>query len=174
MYPETTLARCYPGPDQGGPRSGSVEHPPREQNLWNTICSRWFPNLFPSTRVGNKKCSRQCSGTLGGLCVFAVSGTFLFPNSRLVFPILFPTARPWNKKCSRLPVPPRAGSRWTTECEMYPETPPLPMPHRAGSRRTTDCDMYLARTLTPCPVRPEQGAPRSARSTRKPPFPGVP
>ena len=81
-----------------------------------------------STLLGNKirgtqfvpGCSRICSRTLAPgtkmfptmlwntcvLCVFAVSGTFLFPNSRLVFPILFPTARPWNKKCSRLPVPP--------------------------------------------------------------------
>ena len=146
MCPETTFARWPAGPDQGGPWGATCFRKPPIPGATQGRIKVDHGVGVSSTRLGNTicgtqfvpECSRICSRGLasgtkmfptmlwntGFLCVFAVSGTFLFPNVRLVFPILFPTARPWNKKCSRLPVPPG----------------------------------------------PDQGGPRSARCTRKPPF----
>ena len=218
MFPDTTYTRCTVGPDEGGARSatcvqqpplpgapqgrtkvdhgvrdvyGSHPYPvlPRAGSRWTTECECRAPssgtkfvehNLFPSVPEfvpghsrREQKCSRQCSGTLG-FCVFL----------RFREHFCSRTVASCSRFCSRQLAP---GTKNVPDCRCppgrikvdhgvrdVPGNPPSPMPHRAGSRRTTDCDMYLATTLTPCPVGLEQGAPRSARSTRKPFFPGVP
>ena len=189
-----------PGGPQGrikvdhGVRDVSGNHPypvlPRAGSRWTTECD------VSSTLLGNKirgtqfvpGCSRICSRALAsgtknvpdnalehwGFCVFLRFREHFFPERSPRVPDFVPDNLPLEQKLFPIAGAPQGRIKVDHGVRDVPGNPPLPMPHRAGSRRTTDCDMYLARTLTPCPVGLEQGAPRSARSTRKPFFPGAP
>ena len=127
------------------------EHSRREQKM--------FPTMLCNT---------------GGFVCFCGFGNIFVPEHSPRVPDFVPDSSPLEQKMFPIAGAPQGRITVDHGVRDVPGNPPLPMPHRAGSRRTTDCDMYLARTLTPCPVGSEQGAPRSARSTRKPFFPGVP
>ena len=152
MYTEATLTRCLP---RAGPRwttECECRAPSSGTKFVEHILFPSVPEFVPEHSLREQKCSRQCSGTLG-FCVFlrfrehfcsrTVASCSRFCSRQLA---------PGTKNVPDCRCPP-GRIKVDHGVRDVPGNPLLPMPHRAGSRRTTDCDMYLARTLTPLPRR---------------------
>ena len=161
MCPSTTFARCPAGPDEGGPWSARcIRKPPLPGATQSRIKVDHGVGVS-STRLGNTicgtqfvpECSRICSrglasGTknvpdnalehLGFVC-FCGFGNIFVPDQSPRVPDFVPDSSPLEQKMFPIAGAPRAGSRWTTECEMFPATP-----------------LHL------CPIGLDQGGPRIA------------